>query len=96
MSSTIRPQPQPEITQAKIAILPNELLELILNILQERGEFKTFTSVARVNRNMYDIAIPKIYQTVIVNERNRSKIGYSHGTSASNPDLGMCQPPSAR
>ena len=63
---------------------------MILNILQERGEFKTLTSVARVDRNMYDIAIPKIYQTVTVNERNRDKIGYGHGTSTSDLELGMC------
>jgi len=81
------------MTQAKIPILPNELLDLILNILQERGEFKSLTSVARVDRNMYDIVIPKIYQTVIVNKRNRSMIGYGHGTSTSNLNLGMCLAP---
>ena len=32
---------------------------------------------------MYDIAIPKIYETVIVNERNRSTIGYGHGSEDS-------------
>ena len=61
-----------------------------MELLRVQGDFKTLTSVARVNRNMYDIVIPKIYQTVIVNERNKSKVGYGHGNSTSNLELGMC------
>jgi hypothetical protein len=70
--------------------LPNEILELILSILHTKEEFKTLVSAARVDRNMYDIVISKIYQNVIVNKRNRSKIGYGHGNSTSDLELGMC------
>jgi len=56
---------------------------MILEDLKMNSEFKALTSAARASKTMYDIAIPKIYETVVVNERNRSTIGYGHGTEDS-------------
>ena len=61
---------------------------MILDMLKQDGEFKALTSAARATKTMYDIAIPKIYETVVVNERNRSTIGYGHGTGASGTKQG--------
>jgi len=61
---------------------------MILEMLKKDGEFKALTSAARASKTMYDIVIPKIYETVVVNERNRSTIGYGHGSGASGTKQG--------
>jgi len=65
----------------KIPTLPNEILDSILTLLKVDGEFSTLRSVAQAAQNMYNLAIPKIYETVVFNERNQSKIMYGHGKS---------------
>jgi hypothetical protein len=64
---------------SQIPKLPNEIVDSILEILKIEEEFNTLTLVARASHNMYDIAIPRIYETVVVNEKNRSTVGYGHG-----------------
>jgi len=83
---------------SRIPKLPNEVVDAILEILKVEEEFKTLTSVARANHTMYDIAIPKIYETVIFSEtvgkgkkgkkgkNNHAMIAYGH--SPSSPHLG--------
>ena len=72
---------------SRIPKLPNEVVDAILEVLKVEEEFKTLTSVARVNHTMYDIAIPKIYETVIFSEtvgkgkkgkNNHAMIAYGH------------------
>jgi len=69
----------------RIPRLPNEVVDSILEILKKEGDFRTLTSVARVSRVMYDIAIPKIYETVVFsqttgNKNNHAKIQYGHAS----------------
>ena len=81
---------------SRIPKLPNEVVDAILEVLKVEEELKTLTSVARVNHTMYDIAIPKIYETVIFSEtvgkgkkgkNNHAMVAYGH--SSSTPGLGM-------
>jgi len=72
----------------KIPTLPNEILDSILSLLQVDGDFSTLRSVAQANQNMYDLAIPKIYETVVFNEKNQSKIMYGHGKSSKSSSRG--------
>jgi hypothetical protein len=62
--------------------LPNEIIVSILEFLKLDKNFKALTMVARCNQTMYDLAIPKIYEVVVVNERNVGMIGYGHGTKS--------------
>jgi hypothetical protein len=66
----------------KIPTLPNEILDSILTVLKVDKDFSTLCSVAQASRNMYNIAIPKIYETVVFNKDNQGKIGYGHGESS--------------
>jgi len=66
----------------KIPTLPNEVLDSILTVLQVDGDFSTLCSVAQASRNMYEIAIPKIYETVVFNKKNQRKVRYGHGNSS--------------
>jgi hypothetical protein len=69
--------------------LPAELLEVIFGMVKEDKDFKTtLSSVARANRAMYNVVIPKIYETVVINDRNRSMIGYGHGSASETAGLG--------
>jgi hypothetical protein len=65
----------------KIPTLPNEILDSILTVLEVDGDFSTLCSVAQASRNMYSLAVPKIYETVVINKRNQRKIKYGHGNS---------------
>jgi len=48
--------------------------------------------VARSNQIMYDLAIPKIYEVVVVNERNAKTIGYGHGSESQDKREGEPKP----
>jgi len=73
---------------SRIPKLPNEIVDAILEILKEEMKFKTLASVARVNHTMYDIAVPKIYETVVFKGtseqgmNNHAMIAYGHSPSA--------------
>jgi hypothetical protein len=58
--------------------LPNELLSRIVSLLQSKRQYHTLAEFARANRNFYDIAIPKLYETIIVTERNEPLLRYGH------------------
>jgi hypothetical protein len=66
----------------KIPKLPNEILDSILGLLKVDGDFSTLCSVAQANRNLYNLVIPKIYETVVINKNNPRKIAYGHGKSS--------------
>ena len=65
----------------KIPTLPNEIIDSILTVLQVDEDFPTLCSVAQASRNMYNLSIPKIYETVVFNNNNQGKIKYGHGKS---------------
>jgi hypothetical protein len=71
--------------------LPIEILASILEFLKLDGHFKALTMVARANQTMYDLAIPKIYEVVGINERNVKVIGYGHGSQSLDRNEGMSQ-----
>jgi hypothetical protein len=80
--------------QSKIPQLPTEVLDLILSMLRSDtpNYRKTITTVARVSRSMYALAIPRIYKSVYINKRNSRKIGYGHGGVSTTVDEGMPPP----
>lgn len=59
--------------------LPIEIIDAILSFLKANNDLSALTAVARANRTMYDLAIPKLYETVTMTERNEDQIEY--GTS---------------
>jgi len=63
----------------KIPTLPNEILDSILTVLEVDEDYSTLCSVAQASRNMYNLAIPKIYETVVFNKKTQRKIKYGHG-----------------
>jgi hypothetical protein len=73
----------PEITQIKNAPdmrrqLPNELIEVIVDHIKEDGNFKTLATVGLASHNMYNIVIPKLYETVTVKKGNQDQVSYGH------------------
>ena len=59
--------------------LPNEVFNEILIHLKEDHQYKALTRVARVSKNTYDLVIPHLYETVVINKKNKDKIAYGHG-----------------
>jgi hypothetical protein len=45
--------------------LPNGLIDVIMNHFKENGNMVGLASVAQCSRTMYDIVIPKLYETII-------------------------------
>lgn len=58
---------------SRIPQLPNEVVDSILEILKVEGQFNTLTSVARVSHTMYNIAIPKLYDTVVFSKTQKRR-----------------------
>lgn len=75
-----------------IPYLPNEVIERMLEFLKLDKNFKALNMVARSNQTMYDLAIPKIYEVVVVNERNVKTIGYGHGSESQDKREGELKP----
>jgi hypothetical protein len=63
--------------------LPTEIISLILSYLQQDGDYKSLAAVARTRRSFYDLAIPMIYESVVVNERNSSMLDYGYSPTPS-------------
>jgi hypothetical protein len=58
--------------------LPNEIILSILEFLKLDDDLPSLAAVVRANKNMYNLAIPKLYETVTVTERNQYNIGYGY------------------
>jgi hypothetical protein len=58
--------------------LPNELIEVIVEHIKEDGNLKTLAAIARASQHMYDIVIPKLYETVKVTAKNEKYVAYGH------------------
>ena len=71
--------------------LPNELIEVIIEHIKVDGNFKTLAAIARANHNMYNIVIPKLYETVTVKANNERCVAYGH-----TPRYGMSLPNTAK
>jgi hypothetical protein len=59
--------------------LPNEIIDAILDITKANSDLPGLAAVARANRQMYDLAIEKLYETITMTEWNEDQIAY--GTS---------------
>jgi hypothetical protein len=60
------------------ARLPRELLSNVICGLQELGLQGTLANMARADRYCYSLAIPKLYETMIITASGHSKIRYGH------------------
>jgi hypothetical protein len=66
-----------------ISDLPLEVMSLIIGCIKADKQFKTLTKLARVNKYYYDLVIPTLYETVVVNAKNRFKVIYGHARESS-------------
>jgi hypothetical protein len=62
--------------------LPNELLLRIVAHLQRTRQYRSLAELARANMACYDLAIPKLYETIILTDYSQSKLRYGHGEYA--------------
>jgi hypothetical protein len=56
--------------------LPNEIIDVILDISKANKDLSGLAAVARANRQMYDLAIEKLYETITMTEWNENQIAY--------------------
>lgn len=64
---------------ATMTDLPREVVELVIKFIRKDRHFKTLTRLAHVNQYYYDLVIPTLYETVVVNDGNRYRVDYGHG-----------------
>jgi hypothetical protein len=55
-----------------------EIIDKIIGYLRADDDLPALASAAQVNQCMYDLAIPRLYETVTINQRNWRKVGYGH------------------
>jgi hypothetical protein len=62
--------------------LPHEIIALILDNLVANEQFRTLATIARCNMPIYDLVIPKLYNTIRISRNNRNGLFVgSTGTS---------------
>jgi hypothetical protein len=71
--------------EAGLQCLPNEIMTSIIDILAAEGQFGTLANAARASKLMYDIVIPKLYNTIYITEKNR--LYFTYGCTMA--DLGL-------
>lgn len=76
-------------TSHKAVQLPTEIMDHIISFLKADDDLPALATVARVNHNMYDLAIPKLYESVTINEKNKQQIKYGHSPWPSKPQDSM-------
>jgi len=54
-------------------------------------DYKALTSLARANRNFYNLVVPKIYETVVITARNSNIVGFGHGHGDEDGSLAVDQ-----
>jgi hypothetical protein len=61
--------------------LPTEVVSSVLDDLAADEQFGALATIARTSKRMYDLVIPKLYDTIYITETNRLKFTYG-GTMA--------------
>jgi hypothetical protein len=69
--------------------LPTEIMDHIISFLKADDNLPALAVVARVNHDMYDLVIPKLYESVTINEDNKQHINYGHSPWPSKSRNGM-------
>lgn len=82
------PHPYPDPNPDPARQLPNELINIILEHLKTDDDLPAIAKVARTSRRMYSIAIPKLYKTVTITQRNKYQLWYGH----SEDGMSSCHP----
>jgi len=66
------------LTSHKMAQLPTEIMDHIISFLKANDNLPALAAVAQVNHKMYNLAIPRLYESVTINEHNKEHIKYGH------------------
>jgi hypothetical protein len=54
--------------------IPNELIRRVMDALHQEEQLATLSTMALASRALYELAIPKIYETIVVTENNMDKV----------------------
>ena len=73
----------------KAVQLPTEIMDHIISFLKANDDLPALAAMVRVNHDMYDLAIPKLYESVTINRRNKQHVGFGHSPLPLSPQDGM-------
>jgi hypothetical protein len=68
--------------------LPTEIMDHIISFLKADDDLPALAAVAQVNHDMYNLAIPKLYESVTINKDNKEHIKYGHSSLPLEPPNG--------
>jgi len=74
----IRVSGEIHLPTSSIPTLPVEVIDLIIGHLKADDDLSTLAVAARANHCLYDLVIPRLYETVTINEENWRQVGYGH------------------
>jgi hypothetical protein len=61
--------------------LPTELMLEIITHIQHNRQYATLATMAQANPTLYDLVIPKLYETITITITNMSKLKYGCGSN---------------
>lgn len=59
-------------------IIPNEVMGLVIDYLKKDERYKTLASIAQTSHGLYQLATPKLYETITVTKENQESLVYGH------------------
>jgi hypothetical protein len=81
----------PVVLKSSAPKLPNELLGRIILQLQRERRYHTLAEFARASKAFYDLAIPKLYETIILTDYSLSKLEYGHSVDSGAGDTAQVE-----
>lgn len=73
--------------------LPYDIIREIISHLKTDEQFETLASLAQVNHSVYDLAIPRLYETITIKDGNQEQLAYglTHRSYITKMACGKCR-----
>lgn len=73
--------------------LPYDIIREIISHLKTDEQFETLAALAQVNHGVYDLAIPKLYETITIKDGNQEQLAYglTHRSYITKLACGKCR-----
>jgi hypothetical protein len=57
----------------------------VIGYLKKDEQYKALASIAQCSQGLYELAIPKLYETVTVTKENQEMLVYGHSLASQDP-----------
>jgi hypothetical protein len=64
-------------------------MEMIIDYLKDSQSLETLATCSQASHSMYELVIPKLYETVEIKAYNQAALAYGHSTPSETSESGV-------